>query len=545
VGDRTTRPILAERVRDPGFTPSLRDIDPLVDLLTDDDVGRYAERAIGRLDPLAIGRLGARLRDAPPRLRAKIVKAIGRFADRAPAVSLLVVALRDEDDKTRRNAAIALGHARGKAVEEALLRAWAEDPRPEMRRSIAASLGKVGSVASTATLRDAALASDPQLVRIAQRASIMIERTASRSVRPRIDATRAPEQPIEVVVCARRGLEDLLAEELSGRAGIVGIRTRDRGRVSVLLSGPLSSLFVARTMLSFRFPLATEWVRDGETVSQTVARAATSEAANAIFATWSLGTPRYRIAWAEGGHKRAITWEVARAIGSRAPHLVNDPTASAWELIVETDRRFVNVAIAPRSLEDPRFTWRRAEVPAASHPTIAAALAWVAGARAEDVVWDPFLGSGAELVERALLGPYRALFGSDLDERALAAARANLSSAGLEATLEQADALEHRPPGVTLVITNPPMGRRSARAAGLAAMLDRFVVHAAAALSTGGRLVWVAPWPRRARSAAAGAGLSLESARIVDMGGFDAELQAWVKGAARSAERSGASRGSR
>ena len=31
-----------------------------------------------------------------------------------------------------------------------------------------------------------------------------------------------------------------------------------------------------------------------------------------------------------------------------------------------------------------------------------------------DLVWDPFVGSGTELCERALLGPYRALVGSDL-----------------------------------------------------------------------------------------------------------------------------------
>ena len=39
------------------------------------------------------------------------------------------------------------------------------------------------------------------------------------------------------------------------------------------------------------------------------------------------------------------------------------------------------------------------------------------GARADDVVWDPFVGSGTELVERALAGPYARLLGSDTDPR--------------------------------------------------------------------------------------------------------------------------------
>jgi 23S rRNA G2445 N2-methylase RlmL len=218
-----------------------------------------------------------------------------------------------------------------------------------------------------------------------------------------------------------------------------------------------------------------------------------------------------------------------RAIARRAPQLVNDPTASLWEVIVEAQARRVDVALEPRALVDPRFLWRRSSVPAASHPTIAAALARVAGLRDDDVVWDPFVGSGAELIERAALGPFRALLGTDVDPRALSAARDNLAAAGLSAHLEEADALVHAPGGVSLVITNPPMGRRASRAAGLAERLDRFVVHVASVLVRGGRFVWIAPWPPRARSAALGAGLSLDWARTVDMGGFDAEMQRWIR----------------
>jgi 23S rRNA G2445 N2-methylase RlmL len=189
----------------------------------------------------------------------------------------------------------------------------------------------------------------------------------------------------------------------------------------------------------------------------------------------------------------------------------------------------VDVALVPRALADPRFAWRKADVPAASHPTIAAALAHLGGARADDVVWDPFVGSGAELVERARLGPVRSLVGTDNDPGALAAAAENLAAAEVHARLELADALTYAPDGVTLVLTNPPMGRRSARLPDTDDKLDRFVAHAAAVLAGGGRLVWIAPWPKRGRSAGAAAGLRLDWARTVDMGGFDAEMQRWKK----------------
>lgn len=522
-------PATLERLRDPGFTPRLRELEALVDLLADDEHGKAALRAIGRLGPAALEPLRARLDAARPPLRAHIVKAIGRLAPEPSAVAVLLGALEDADPKTRRNAAIALGHVARPDVEDALLAAWDRDPTPPMRRTLAASLGKTGSARSLPVLREASGASDAELARIAGRALVMVERTASRGLRGRVDAARSAPQPVAFVALSRRGLEDLLAEELSGVAAVVEVRVEGPGRVRARLAGSIDALLSARTMLSFQFPLPSEVRRDGEALSETIARAATSEAAREIFAAWTEGPVRYRIAWAEGGHQRAAIWDASSAIALRAPDFVNDPTASTWEIVVARHDRGVDVAIEARALADPRFAWRRGDVPAASHPTLAAGLAIVAGVRDDDVVWDPFVGSGAELIERGLLGPARALIGSDIDPRALAVARANCAAAGLDVRLEQRDALDAAPPDVTLILSNPPMGRRAVRTAGLDEKLDLFVAHAAAALAPRGRLVWMAPWPQRARAAALRAGLTLDYARAVDMGGFDAELQRWVK----------------
>jgi 23S rRNA G2445 N2-methylase RlmL len=516
-------------MRDPGFTPGVRDIAALVDFLADDDLTKFAERALGRGNAAALDTLQARFEHATPPLRPRILRAIGRLADLPGALATLVAALDDKDPKTRRNAAIALGHARADGVEEALLRAWDRDPRPEMRRSIAASLGKIGSASSLPLLREAARSEDTELARVGERAEMMLARTESRATRGRIDSELVLDPPVDVEALSRRGLEDLLLEELAHAPGIVETRVVGPGRVRARLVGAMRALFVARTMLSFRFPLPTEWLSDGQTLEDAIAHAVATEGAQRTFSGYTVGPARYRIAWAEGGHKRAVAWGTARAIARSAPALVNDPTASLWEIIVTRTRRFVDVAIAPRGLDDRRFSWRRRDVPAATHPTVAAALARVAGARDDDVVWDPFVGSAGELIERARAGPYAALRGSDIDPRALAAARENVDAAGVVAHLELADALTSGPPGVTLVITNPPMGRRASRIPSLAETLDRFVAHAASVLVAGGRLVWIAPWPQRSRAAAARAGLVLDWSRIVDMGGFDAEMQRWIK----------------
>lgn len=535
---RVARDKLKEMLRDPGFTPAVRELDAVADLLVDDDVGKHAERAMARAGTAGAEKLRARLESAKPPLRGRIVRAMARFAGQEATRAALVEALRDEDGKTRRNAAIALGHTGpNRGAEEALLAAWQADPRVEMRRSIAASLGKMGSEPSLPIVREATASEDAELARIAQKAQAMIERTSRRSsrdshaARGRIDAARAPAEPIAVMLSTRRGLEDLVVEELSRVSAVSDVRVAAPGDVRATLRGELRALFAARTWASVRFLLDEERVRDAESIEEAVARSVTSDAARAALGAFAAAREgaRYRLAWAEGGHKRAATWNAVRAIARREPALVNDPTESTWEFSVGVRHRFVDVAIVPRALDDPRWTWRRGDVPAASHPTIAAALALVAGVRDDDVAWDPFVGSGLELVERALLGPYRSLHGSDLDERALAVARDNLSAARVAATLERADALTHSPAGVTLVVTNPPMGRRAARAPGIAETLDRFVAHAARVLAPAGRLVWIAPWPKRARAAADRAGLRLDWSRAIDMGGFEAEMQKWVR----------------
>ena len=196
---------------------------------------------------------------------------------------------------------------------------------------------------------------------------------------------------------------------------------------------------------------------------------------------WTTGRARFRLAFSEGGHQRDKVWKVAAAIAERLSWFHNDPHESTWEVVVDAARSVLE--LRPRRFDDPRFTYRAKDVPAASHPTLAAALARVGGVREDDVVWDPFVGSGLELIERALLGPYRELHGTDLDEQALVAARENVERANLrDIVLSRGDALEHRIAGVSLIITNPPMGRRVARDGNLGSLLDSFVQHAAACL---------------------------------------------------------------
>ena len=160
--------------------------------------------------------------------------------------------------------------------------------------------------------------------------------------------------------------------------------------------------------------------------------------------------------------------------------------------------------------------------------------------RDDDVVWDPFVGAGAELVERGLLGPAAMLLGTDLEPAALDAARANLDAAGLgHAVLERGDACTFRPPRpVTLLITNPPMGHRvpvegpvrgpfdrpraTSESTPIGDLLERAVRHWIEVLAPDARIVWLSPAGDRT---AAIPGVTPRLRQRVDLGGLAAELQ--------------------
>lgn len=511
----------------------MRDLPALLTLMAEDD--EPTVRAVGR----ALGRMGLPAREAVraalsspgagPPLRAHLVRWLGeRLEDSAEAEALLPLffaLLTDEDPKTRRHAALALGRVRDRPeIEEALLLAWQRETRVEHRRSLATSLGKVGGPRALALL-EGVETTDAELERVVAQARLLVRRNLTRAEEGRLEVTARPPRPLRVRLHCRQGLERLLVQGLEGSwRGEVAAP----GQVDAWLAGPLTAPLGCRLMSEFGFPLAAEAIGAGEDVDAALVRALGSPAAEEITRVWTRGPVRYRLAWEGEGQRRAAILRAVRRLAEVRPGWINDPSQRQWEVVATERGGAVKVELRPR-LEDGRFAYRVALVPAASHPPLAAALAEVAGVRSDDVVWDPFVGAGTELIERALRGRYRALLGTDLDAKALDAARANLAAARVEARLWAGDACQEAPPGVTLVLTNPPMGRRVQRQADLRVLLERFVDHVARVLVRGGRMVWVSPLGQRTAARAQAAGLALEFQQRVDMGGFSAEIQRLVR----------------
>jgi Putative RNA methylase family UPF0020 len=252
---------------------------------------------------------------------------------------------------------------------------------------------------------------------------------------------------------------------------------------------------------------------------------------SAVRAAKSFGPKiRYRLAWWDGSRRKTWTQLVAKGLdASDSDRFLNDPMAAPWELYVDPIRG--PLFWKPRVGQD-RFPPGQDRIAAASHPTLAAAIVQLSKPLASDVVWDPFAGSGSELLERARY-PYEALMGSDNDAKVARDLEARLSAHERVFTFE-GDASIFSPGGgsakskINAILTNPPMGRR-VRTENLEGLLTSFLTRASEALELGGRLVWLSPMPRPLGHHLRTLGMTLVSAYPVDMGGFTATLERWDK----------------
>jgi tRNA (guanine6-N2)-methyltransferase len=152
---------------------------------------------------------------------------------------------------------------------------------------------------------------------------------------------------------------------------------------------------------------------------------------------------------------------VERGLLERSDHTwrleEGDAELELWATMI--DREFFLTV----RLSDDRMRHREYKAvhrPASLRSASAAALAWLASPRDDDVFLDPFCGAGTILIERAHLGRYRELIGSDRDAAAIAAARINVGSRYKPIRLENWDAAKMplEDGSVSTIVTNLPWG---------------------------------------------------------------------------------------
>jgi precorrin-6B methylase 2 len=557
----------------PSFTPGQRDIAALVELIaSDEDAAVHAAPALAKLGDAALAAVIAGVANAAndDGAAARLTSVLGLMARAGHRVARgeLIARLGDVRVRVRRAAIVALGKLGAtratrddrRASEDdddvriALIARWdAPDVPPDERRALAEALGKIGGDGVRERLESLDAREDKELERRRDRALLVADREGKRGEDSEVLVDQRPPRALVVRLGCRPALAELLIAEARA-AGFDGKAVRDDA-VDVPLAGAWQMLFASRLWATAAIRVEDRGLRaharsegtqkvhranvdrassnagrasarmkdDRASVTDAIVRAVLSDEVRGLMTAWTRGPIRWRLSLARG-HQRAVVWNVAKEVTKNAPGLINDPTQTTWDIRVDDEEGVLE--LVPRRAPDPRFAYRVAEVPAASHPSVAAAVAWLAGIAKGDTVWDPFCGSGLELVECALRGA-GVLVGSDLDDEALAAARANLDAAGIaRASLVRGDARRFAPDTlVDAIVTNPPLGSRVHVDAG--ALLAEALPHFARQLKPGGRLVWITPQWRRTTPAAEAQGLVLVRSLFVDLGGVRGRLERW------------------
>lgn len=513
----------------------------------------------------------ARFNEASPRERMEgvaLIRAVSmifsRFGTDEEKVAVrtwLITLLKDPQEKIRRYALAALPKiGAGKEGEMEMLSLLKEGAQEREKKHLGRALEKVGGVATLAVIEESGGAL-PGITELKVKAAV------SRRENPgavKMEALLPLDDGMRIFLRCRRGLEGFVrdeAEEILPK-DVFDIEGTDPGRVTLVPKKPftLAALYKMRCFATVGFSLGTmdagpsaqsdiqksRWV-------ESLARCIGSTCARSIMLAGTEGAARYRLEFTGLGHQRGMVRQVVDRAYELSPEILNDSRQSLWSVDVlptgggesgggsgrggsaAHKKSMASVELRPRLYPDPRLGYRQDDIAAASHPPLAACMVRLAevGKNEREIIWDPFCGSGLELIESALRGDVSTAYGTDLDDKAIEVARVNFAAARLDQTNGIFTVCDFRDArreaeiavgSISLIISNPPLGRR-VRIPDMKGLFADFYTAAARALRLGGRLVFVNPL----RTGPEDPSLKLEFQKTVDLGGFNCRLEMYRK----------------
>ena len=152
-------------------------------------------------------------------------------------------------------------------------------------------------------------------------------------------------------------------------------------------------------------------------------------------------------------------------------------------------------------------TYKTDHVAASLRPTVAAAMARLAGIAPGNTVLDPMCGAGTILAESLSLCEQRRMrdvvyLGGDIDKQAVFCTGQNLGRAGsIEPQLWDSTALPLRDNSVDRIICNPPFGKQLLKPEDIPALYDNAVAEWDRVLRPGGRVVLLVAEPNALKEA--------------------------------------------
>ena len=475
--------------------------------------------------------------------RVGLVRAMGVVAlekatqeQRLQTREWLTSLLQDPEEKIRRYAMNALPKLGGGTESEKAVLELLDQPAGEREvKNLSQTLSKIGGEATLEKLE--ALHDENEALHQAEQ---KVKAQLARKEEPasiKLDAKIKETKRLRIHLRTRRGMETFVRDELLAHPKLKSrfkiVRTSP-GCVALSALRPftLADVYELRTFGSITFVLGVV-AKNEVNHTEAMAKIIASEQTQLLCHKLTEGQPRYRLQFMRANVPPRKVQAIANAAFALCPDLLNDPRKSPWAIEVYPEKVGQSVELRPRISPDPRFTYRVDDVPASTHPPLAAAMAQLAGSQENESIWDPFCGSALELIERTRLGGVDSIIASDRDEDAVAVARLNFESAGIDSGMVALHRGSFRnyekvtgiaPRSISLILANPPLGRR-VRIEDLQGLIKEFFQVASDTLRPGGRLVFINPLKLDSHDPT----LKLEARHLVDIGGFDCRVEKWVK----------------
>jgi 23S rRNA G2445 N2-methylase RlmL len=468
--------------------------------------------------------------------RVSVIRAVGVvFAESGPVEERekvrewLLGLLQDPAEKVRRYAMAAMPKIGAGAKEERKLLSVLRTATGEREKKfLVQTLGKIGGPAA---LKEGILGDAEQKIKAG------IARRERPSV-VRFHGVLADFHGLRIHLRGRQGLERIVGDEVEQsqrKHGKFRLTEVQSGRVAIVPIAPfsLADIYAMRCFGTAAFVLGNAEGANETDGMEALAAVIASSFSQRLLQTFTEGSIRYRLNFVTKGHQRAAVGRLANRVYAQCPEILNDGRNVTWTIDIYPNGRGHLVELRPNLTPDPRFSYRQKDVPAASHPPLAACLARLAGRIENEVVWDPFCGSGLELIESAWLGGVRSMYGSDRSGEAVAVAQTNFAAAKLKSVSAKFMRGDFRDIAssqfaaagtVTLIITNPPMGMR-VPVPDLRQLIEHLFRVAVKVLKPGGRLVLVNPLSMETPHPS----LKLQFRQKVDMGGFESRMEKYLK----------------
>ncbi|MCG8348773.1 MAG: RNA methyltransferase [Chloroflexales bacterium] len=188
-----------------------------------------------------------------------------------------------------------------------------------------------------------------------------------------------------------------------------------------------------------------------------------------------------------------------RAVGKAVADAVTDGWPGRWQKVDEEADLEVWASLLEKELFcavrlsglEMRQRGKQHHLPASLRPAMAAAMVFLTDPAPDDVFLDPMAGAGTLLAERAAAGPFRQIYGGDINAKAVEAMRANTRSLKGAITCERWDAgaLPLEDESVDKVAVNLPFGKQIAPGNDLVALYGGVLAEIQRVLRPDGRLV--------------------------------------------------------